>query len=179
MKARIITTPIPGLLVIEAERLVDGRGWFAELWRRSELAAAGLDFRPVQENISVSRKGTLRGLHFQRGAAAQAKLVSVLAGAAWDVAVDLRPDSPTWGRWWGCELESSRGRSLFVPRGFAHGFLALADESLVHYACDAEYEPASEGGLRWDDPELAIDWPAREVILSARDADLPPLDALR
>lgn len=178
MPLRTKATPLEGLLLVSAPRFEDGRGWLAELWKDSAAREAGLPAAFVQDNLSRSRRGVLRGLHFQRDPRAQAKLVAVLSGAAWDVAVDLRPDSPTRGRWWACELSEENGLSLFLPAGFAHGFLALAEDTRVLYKCGAEYDPGSEGGIRWDDPELAIAWPSREVILSARDAALPSLREL-
>ena len=165
--------PLKGLVIIEPRRFPDGRGWFQEGYKRSDFVQAGISEAFVQDNISRSSKGTLRGLHFQQGAYAQGKLVSVLAGAVWDVAVDLRPDSPTKGQWFGVELTAEQPRLFYIPPGFAHGFVALQDETLFTYKCTAEYHKPSEGGIVWNDPTLAIKWPLTDVQVSDKDGVLP------
>ena len=169
-------TALPGVLIVTPRRFGDDRGWFSETWNRRAFAAAGIEADFVQDNQSFSRPaGTVRGLHFQRPPAAQAKLVRVLRGAILDVAVDIRRGSPTWGRWVGVELSAGNGRQLFIPHGFLHGFVTRAPETEVAYKCDAFYAPDCEGAVRWDDPDLAIDWgidPAA-AVLSPRDAAAP------
>jgi dTDP-4-dehydrorhamnose 3,5-epimerase len=160
---------------VEPRRFRDERGFFMETYHESEFRAAGIGEPFVQDNHSRSSKGVLRGLHFQVGQKAQGKLVRAVAGAIWDVAVDIRPASSTYGSWWGIELSADNALMLYLPPGFAHGFLTLSEEAQVIYKCTAEYDKASEAGIRWDDPDLAIDWPSREVIVSAKDAALPPL----
>jgi dTDP-4-dehydrorhamnose 3,5-epimerase len=157
----------------------DGRGFFLESYKASEFEAAGISERFVQDNVSRSEKGALRGLHFQAGTGAQAKLVRACRGRLWDVAVDLRPGSPAYGRWHGVELSEANGLMLYIPAGFAHGTLALEAGTELHYKCSAEYDPALESGVRWDDPHLAIDWPEAEPRLSPKDAALPFLRDLR
>ncbi|NNM54488.1 MAG: dTDP-4-dehydrorhamnose 3,5-epimerase [Spirochaetales bacterium] len=165
--------PLAGLVLIEPRRFPDGRGWFQEGYKRSDFVQAGIRENFVQDNLSRSSKGTLRGLHFQKGASAQGKLVSVLAGAVWDVAVDIRPDSPTKGQWFGVELTADLPRLFYIPPGFAHGFVALQDDTLYNYKCTAEYHKASEGGIVWNDLTLAIKWPLTEVQVSDKDGVLP------
>jgi dTDP-4-dehydrorhamnose 3,5-epimerase len=165
---------IPGVLLIRTSVHADDRGWFSEVYRTSALAAAGLSDRFDQDNVSWSEKrGTLRGLHLQRLPAAQGKLVRCLRGAIFDVVVDLRRGSPTEGTWRSFELVASSGDAVWVPAGLAHGFQTLVDDCLVLYKTTAEYSPAHEIGIRWDDPDLAIPWPVRPPILSPRDASLP------
>jgi dTDP-4-dehydrorhamnose 3,5-epimerase len=166
-------TPLRGLLVIEPKLFDDERGFFMETYKESEFFAAGITERFVQDNHSRSRRGVLRGLHFQREPHAQGKLVRVLRGAVWDVAVDLRPSSPTQAKWHAVELSAENQLMFYLPPGFAHGFLTLSDEAELVYKCSAEYDKMSDGGLRWDDPDLAIAWPFRHVIVSAKDAALP------
>jgi len=166
-------TAIPGLLLIEPRRFDDERGFFMETYKESEFASAGIPALLVQDNQSRSRRGVLRGLHFQGEPKAQAKLVRVVSGAVWDVAVDLRRGSPSYGRWEGVELSADNRLMFYLPPGFAHGFLALRDGTEVLYKCSAEYDKASEGGIRWNDPDLGIAWPLRDVIVSRKDADLP------
>lgn len=172
-----------GLVLLEAATFSDHRGYFRETYRRNDLAERlGREIDFVQDNQSWSaRAGTLRGLHFQRPPRAQAKLVSVASGEIYDVAVDLRPDSPHYGRWQGFELSAENGRQLFVPEGFAHGFLTLSDQVLVNYKVSDYYAPDCDAGLRWNDPSLKIDWPlaGRELIISDKDAALPWLAQLQ
>jgi len=172
---------IPEVLLITPKRHGDARGWFSETWSRPTLAAAGLDLDFVQDNQAFSAaRGTLRGLHFQRAPHAQAKLVRVLRGAIYDVAVDLRQGSRTYGQWVGVELTAERGDQLLVPRGFAHGYCTLVADTELAYKVDSPYAPAAEGGLLWRDPALGIDWPVREdeVLANDRDRSLPPLAEL-
>lgn len=171
---------IPGVLLIEAARHHDPRGTFAETWRRSDFDELGLpDF--VQDNeVHSLQCGTMRGLHFQRAPHAQAKLVRPLSGAIFDVAVDLRAGSPSFGIWVGVTLEAGEGQMLFVPRGFAHGYCTLADDTVVAYRCDAYYQPEFEGGLNAFDHAVGIEWPmsSEEMIVSDRDRALPGLGSI-
>lgn len=168
-------TALPGVVVIEPTVHGDARGFLMETYKASEFAAAGIDVRFVQENHSRSVRGTLRGLHFQRAPKAQGKLIRVIEGEIFDVAVDVRPESPTFKRWVSVVLSAANRRSVFVPAGYAHGFCVTSPEAQVVYKTTAEYAPELEAGLRWDDPELGIDWPLRDPILSARDSRLPRL----
>ena len=175
---RIITTGFDGLLGLVPARFADDRGWFTESYRKSALAAAGINCEFPQDNLSWSRKGVLRGLHFQKDPFAQAKLVRVFSGRVLDVVVDIRPSSPTFGKHYRCELTAEEGNMLFVPEGFAHGFRALED-SLFSYKCSAEYLPAADSGIRWSDAKLGIDWglAAGEIpLVSAKDQALPGWD---
>jgi dTDP-4-dehydrorhamnose 3,5-epimerase len=153
----------------------DGRGSFFETYKHSEYRTNGIAEVFVQDNHSVSTRGVLRGLHFQSGQHAQGKLVRVVRGSVWDVAVDIRPASPTYGQWYGIVLSAENRTQFYIPPGFAHGFLTLSDEAEFCYKCTAEYHKASEGGIRWDDTTLAIDWPLQglEVSVSEKDAALP------
>ena len=165
--------------LIDAVRHGDTRGWFTEVWSERAFAARGIDVPFVQDNQSLSRPAwTLRGLHFQTPPHAQAKLVRCLRGRIFDVAVDVRDRSPTYGKWVGAELSAENGRQLFVPVGFAHGFLTLDPDCEVAYKVSDVYAPACDGGIRWDDPTITIGWPlpARTVPeLSPKDASLPLL----
>ena len=175
---------LPEVLLITPRRHGDARGWFSETWSRTSLATAGLDIDFVQDNQAFNaRSGTVRGLHFQTAPHPQAKLVRVLAGAILDVAVDVRAGSPTRGRWVSARLTAEGGEQLFVPRGFAHGYCTLCDDVMLAYKVDGDYAPQTEGGVIWNDPDLAIDWPVPpdRAVLSDKDlllprlADLPPL----
>lgn len=164
------------VLIIETQRYRDARGWFSETWSAARMAKAGIAHDFVQDNQSCSvQVGTLRGLHFQRPPFAQAKLVRCLKGRIFDVAVDIRPQSPTFGHWVGAELSAEDGRQMLVPRGMAHGFLTLEPDTEVAYKVDNPYAQGSEGGIRWDDPAIAIDWPLAGLtpLLSDKDAQLP------
>lgn len=165
-------TGLPDLLVITSRRFGDHRGYFSETWSRAKLAAAGIDIDFVQDNQSLSVEvGTVRGLHFQAPPRAQAKLVRCGRGVLFDVAVDIRRGSPGYGRWFGVELSAENGRQLLIPVGFAHGFVTRVPETEILYKCSDGYAPETEGALRWDDPDLAIDWGLMGgPILSARDA---------
>ena len=156
---QIETTPLEGLLVLTPARHGDHRGFFAETWNRRAFEAAGIFIDFVQDNHSLSaRAGTIRGLHFQAPPAAQAKLVRCGRGALFDVAVDIRRGSPTYGRWFGVELSAENGRQLLIPEGFAHGFATRQDNTEIVYKCSDFYAPESEGALLWDDPDIGIDW---------------------
>ena len=171
----IIQTDIEGLLVIEPRVFGDDRGYFFESFNEREFCEKVVDVRFVQDNESKSRYGVVRGLHFQKGEFAQAKLVRVVCGAVLDVAVDLRKGSPTYGKYHAEVLSGENHRQMFIPRGFAHGFSVLSDEVVFQYKCDNFYCPSAEGALAWNDPDLAIDWriPAEAVILSEKDKHHP------
>lgn len=167
----IIETAIPGVLIIEPRVFGDARGFFMETWNAAGFASAGLNLAFVQDNHSRSQKGVLRGLHFQNPGP-QGKLVRVTNGAVFDVAVDLRQTSPTFGQWVGVELSSENKRMFWVPEGFAHGFLTLEDDTDFLYKCTAPYAPQSEFTLAWDDPEVGIAWPSlgSDPLISEKDA---------
>ena len=171
----IIETGIEGLVVIEPKVFGDSRGYFFEVFNEREFTEKVGNVRFVQDNESKSRYGVVRGLHFQKGEFAQAKLVRVVSGAVLDVAVDLRPGSPTYGKYHAEELTGENHRMMFIPRGFAHGFSVLSEEVVFQYKCDNLYCPASEGAIAWNDPTLAIDWriPKEDVILSEKDKHHP------
>lgn len=178
---KIITTGFDGLVELIPARFTDDRGWFTETYRKSSLAEAGILCDFPQDNLSLSRKGVLRGLHFQKAPFAQAKLVRVLSGRVLDVVVDLRASSNSFGKHFRCELSAETGNMLFVPEGFAHGFRALED-SLFSYKCSSEYHPAADCGIRWSDPQLGIDWglTAGEVpVVSSKDQGLPGWDSIK
>ncbi|MFZ1985364.1 MAG: dTDP-4-dehydrorhamnose 3,5-epimerase [Desulfatitalea sp.] len=171
---KIVATAIKEVLLIEPQRFGDRRGYFLETYQQQRYAEAGIDAVFVQDNISFSQRGILRGLHFQHPQA-QAKLVQVLAGEIFDVAVDVRRGSPTFGRWIGATLSASEPRQLYIPKGFAHGFCVLSPTALFSYKCSDFYSPQHENGLRWNDPDLAIDWPVKSPVLSDRDQAFPAL----
>ena len=175
MTMEIIETGIEGLVVIEPKVFGDSRGYFFEVFNEREFTEKVGNVRFVQDNESKSRYGVVRGLHFQKGEFAQAKLVRVVSGAVLDVAVDLREGSPTYGKWHAEELSAENHRMMFIPRGFAHGFSVLSEEVVFQYKCDNLYNPASEGAVAWNDPTLAIDWriPEEDVILSEKDKHHP------
>ena len=168
---------IPDVLLITPKRHGDARGWFAETWNQAVLAGTAADTAFVQDNQAFSAaKGTLRGLHFQKAPDAQGKLIRALRGAIFDVVVDIRPGSPTHGRWVSSELTAEGGEQLWVPRGFAHGYCTITDDCEIFYKVDGPYAPQSEGGIAWNDPDLAIGWPVvGEPVLSERDRTLPRL----
>ncbi|MFB0612099.1 dTDP-4-dehydrorhamnose 3,5-epimerase [Aurantiacibacter poecillastricola] len=173
---KIVECDIAGPLIIEPQVFGDERGFFLESWNAARFAEAGLDMTFVQDNHSRSQKGVLRGMHFQRPGP-QGKLVRVVSGAVYDVAVDLRRSSPTFGKWVGVELSAVNKRMFWVPQGFAHGFLTLEDGTDFLYKCDAPYAPANEHSLAWDDPDVGIDWPTDglDIQLSAKDREGKPL----
>lgn len=169
---------LDGLLEIHPRRFADDRGFFSETWNDAVWREAGIDTEWVQDNHSLSRpKGTLRGLHFQAPPAAQAKLVRVSRGSAFDVAVDLRPTSPTYRQWAGVTLSADAWNQLLIPEGFAHGFLTLEPDTEVQYKASAPYAPAQDRAIRFDDPELAIDWPLGDAdyVISDKDRAAPLL----
>lgn len=173
---------LEGAAILRPRRFDDDRGWFSETWNEEAMRSAGIDFKAIQDNQSLSRhRWTLRGLHYQAGAFAQAKLLRVLRGAIRDVLVDLRPESSGFGRWLACDLHATDGTQLFVPRGFAHGFLTLAPDTEVFYKVDAPYAPGHAGAIRFDDSELAIDWGlcSPDVTLSSADRDAPSFASWR
>jgi dTDP-4-dehydrorhamnose 3,5-epimerase len=177
---RFTATALAGAFVIELDRVEDERGFFARSWCAREFAAHGLDPRLVQCNVSHnSRRGTLRGLHYQVAPHAEAKLVRCTAGALFDAIVDLRPNSPTRYQWIGIELSSENHRMVYVPEGFAHGFQTLTDGSEVLYQMSAEFHPLSARGIRWNDPAVGIKWPIADAILSPRDAAYPLVEFAR
>ena len=173
----VIATDIPDVKVVIPDVFRDSRGYFVETYNSERYARAGIAADFVQDNESQSSRGVLRGLHWQAGGHAQAKLVRVIRGAVWDVAVDIRKGSPTFGRHVSCELTAENGRQFFVPRGFAHGFVVLEDDTLFSYKCDNLYCKEAERGMRFDDPALGIEWPdlGREFILSEKDTRHPVL----
>lgn len=171
---KVIETALPGVLLIEPRVFRDPRGFFLESWHAERYADAGIDARFVQDNVSHSARGVLRGLHFQNPRP-QAKLVSVLQGEIFDVAVDLRAGSPTFGRWVGERLCAGSMRQLYIPEGFAHGFAVIGEGAVVSYKCTAYYSPEHDRSLRWDDPEIGIDWPVTNPIVSEKDAGAPGL----
>ncbi|MDB5349028.1 MAG: dTDP-4-dehydrorhamnose 3,5-epimerase [Planctomycetota bacterium] len=173
----VIETKLSGVLILETKIYRDDRGHFLEAWHESRYEEAGLPRRFVQDNMSYSTKGVLRGLHFQTPAA-QAKLVSVLCGSVYDVAVDVRVGSPTFGQWVGMHLSAENGRQAYIPEGFAHGFAVTGEEALVLYKCTEFYSPKDEVGLLWNDPAIGIEWPIADPILSRKDADSLPLSAI-
>lgn len=170
----VIETPLPGVLVLQPRLFRDARGLLLEGWNAGRYAGAGVPGPFVQDNISVSAPGVLRGLHYQHPTA-QGKLVTVLRGVIFDVAVDIRAGSPTFGRWFGCELSGEDFRQLYIPPGFAHGFVVTGETAVVWYKCTAPYTPADEGSVRWNDPELGVAWPATTPTLSPKDAAAPRL----
>ena len=171
-------SPLAGAYTIELDRLEDERGFFARSYSAEEFAARGLPAAMPQSSVSFNaRRGTLRGLHYQAEPHAEDKLVRCTAGAVYDVIVDLRPDSPTARRWFGVELSAANHRSLFVPKGMAHGFMTLRDDTEVLYMISVPYAPGFERGLRWNDPAIGISWPTAPSVVSARDAAYPLLGA--
>lgn len=180
----VIETEIAGVKIVEPDVWRDGRGYFCETYNRERYFAAGITADFVQDNESFSMKGVVRGLHWQTAPYGQAKLVRVIKGSVWDVAVDLRKGSPTFGKYTAAILSAENGRQFFIPRGFAHGFMVLEDNTLFSYKCDNFYTPSAERGLKFDDPAIGIKWPDIGVgfILSEKDkiqpslADVEPYD---
>jgi dTDP-4-dehydrorhamnose 3,5-epimerase len=170
----VIETDLPGVLVIEPRVLGDGRGYFMESWNRRRYGEVGLPDGYVQDNLSFSARGVLRGLHFQNPNP-QGKLVSVLRGEVFDVAVDIRVGSPTFGRWTGMTLSAENKRQLYIPPDFAHGFVVTGEAALFFYKCTDYYVPTSEGTVLWNDPDIGIEWPIAEPNLSDKDRLARPL----
>jgi dTDP-4-dehydrorhamnose 3,5-epimerase len=175
---QILPTGLQGVFRIELEQLQDERGFFARTFCAREFTAAGLNANVAQGNVTIStRRGTLRGLHFQRPPHAEAKLVRCVQGAIYDVVVDIRRESDTFGRWEAFELTAENFSSLYIAEGFAHGFQTLTANAQVLYNMSEYYQPESSGGIRWDDPTLAIAWPIPDPVISARDAAWPSFEA--
>ena len=172
----VIETALEGVRILEPQVFGDARGWFMESWSKKKMEDAGITVDFVQDNHSFSaQKGTLRGLHYQLNPMAQAKLLRVSRGAVFDVAVDIRRGSPTYAQWIGIELSAENYRQLFIPRGFAHGFITLTDNVEVQYKADNLYAPDCDGNIRWDDPAIGVAWPFTPVVLSEKDAIAPSL----
>lgn len=177
---KVFKTEIDGVFIIEPAVFEDERGYFFESYNKENLKAQGIDYNFIQDNQSKSRYGTIRGIHFQKGEYAQAKLVRVLEGTVLDVAVDLRRGSPTFGKHVAVELSAENRRQLMIPRGFGHGFSVLSETAVFAYKCDNVYNKAAEGGLRYDDPALGIDWKIdpSKAILSEKDKVNPLLEEI-
>lgn len=169
---KLIETDLPGCLIIEPRVFGDERGFFYESWNKAKLAEVGLTVDFVQGNVSASSRGVLRGLHCQ-WPNPQGKLVSVLEGEVYDVAVDIRRGSPTFGRWSAVMLTAANRRHFYIPEGFAHGFAVVSERAVFTYQCTAAYDAAADAGIRWNDATLGIDWPLAEPILSDKDARAP------
>src|SRR2546430_8935215 len=175
---RFVPTPLAGAVVIELDKREDERGFFARVFCEREFTDAGLDTHFVQINNSLSKdKGTLRGMHYQLGEAAEVKLVRCLRGALWDAILDLRPGSATFGQSFGAELSAENRRMIYVPRGCAHGFLTLEENTETLYLVSAFYDPGRERGVRWNDPRFAIRWPAPPLVISDKDAHQRDFDS--
>ncbi|MBV9580442.1 MAG: dTDP-4-dehydrorhamnose 3,5-epimerase [Chloroflexi bacterium] len=171
---RFQETKIAGVVLITPDRFDDERGYFARTWGLDDFEAQGLTTRVVSRNVSYNREnGTLRGMHFQHPPYSEVKVVACLIGSVFDVAVDLRPDSPTFGEWYGAELTQGNGAILYVPEGCAHGYLSLVADSTVEYLISEFYHPEAAGGLRWDDPFCKIQWPAEPKFMNDRDRTWP------
>lgn len=171
---KITETKLAGVVIIEPQVFGDHRGFFMESWSKRSFEEAGFYYDFVQDNHSSSEhKGTLRGIHFQKGAACQAKLVRVTSGSVMDVAVDLRKDSITYKQWVSVELSAENKKQLLIPRGFGHGFVTLTDMVEFMYKADNYYAPEADGGIRWNDPDIGVDWRMAEPILSAKDEKNP------
>ena len=176
MPLTVESLSIPDVLLVTPQRFADSRGYFVETYNKRSVTPLGVGVDFVQDNQSLStQRGTIRGLHFQLAPEPQSKLVRVLSGSVFDVAVDLRPGSKTYGAWCGATLTASAGEQLFIPAGFAHAFCTLEPDTMVAYKVDGFYNKAAEGGVRWDDPDIAITWPvpASEIKVSEKDAALP------
>jgi len=174
---RIDKCEIPGVLFIEPKIFSDPRGWFAEIWNKDKYEQAGIEDSFVQDNISCSKRGTLRGLHYQKPYT-QGKLVFVIQGEVWDVVVDLRIKSPTFKKWKAFKLTGEGKEQLYIPKGLAHGFCVMSDEAVFQYKCTDKYSPNDEKGIRWDDPELQIPWPVNDPLVSEKDTKWPFMSGL-
>ncbi len=173
----VVPTSLEGVLIIEPDVFSDHRGFFMETYQEKRYHAHGIFSKFVQDNLSRSTQKTLRGLHYQIRRP-QAKLVQVIFGEIYDVAVDLRPDSPFFGKWTGLILSGDNKRQLFIPEGFAHGFCVLSETAFFSYKCSDFYAPGDEGGLLWSDPELGIDWPVTDPVISEKDSRYPRLSQI-
>jgi len=176
----VIKTDFPGLMIVEPRIFGDDRGYFFESYNAKLMSDAGIQTVFMQDNQSLSKYGVIRGLHFQRNPFSQTKLVSALEGTIYDVALDLRKGSPTFGKWFGLELSSVNKRQVYIPQGFAHGFSVLSQRAIIHYKCDNFYNPQSEGGVLYNDPALGIDWKvdATKVFISEKDKLLPTFEQI-
>ena len=173
---QVTKTELEGVLILEPKVFGDARGWFMETWSARKMEAAGLNFNFLQDNQSYSaQKGTLRGLHYQTAPFAQTKLVRCTRGKLLDVAIDIREGSETFAKWVAVELTAENKKQLLIPRGFAHGFLTLTDDVEIQYKADNFYAPNCDGNIRWDDPEIKINWPFAPTILADKDAKAPTL----
>ena len=173
---QVTKTALEGVLILEPKVFGDARGWFMETWSARKFEAAGLNFNFVQDNQSYSaQRGTLRGLHYQTAPFAQSKLVRCTRGKLLDVAVDIREGSDTFAKWVAVELTADNKKQLLIPRGFAHGFITLTDDVEIQYKADNFYAPACDGNIRWDDPQIGIDWTISPTILADKDAKAPTL----
>ena len=175
MPFSFVNTPLPGVVIIEPRVFNDERGFFLESYKKSDFIENGISTEFLQDNHSLSSKNILRGLHFQNPPFEQAKLVRAVKGAVWDVAVDIRKDSPYFKKWFGLELSEENKKMLYIPEGFAHGFLALTDEVHLLYKCSNEYSAKHDAGIIWNDPDIGIKWPADNPVLSEKDRELPLL----
>lgn len=171
---KVTETALPGVLILQPEVYRDDRGYFIETFREANLAAVGIDYRFIQDNLSVSKQGALRGLHLQHPHG-QAKLVYAVSGSVFDVCVDVRVGSPAFGKWFGQKLCAEEGTQLLIPPGFAHGFCALTETATFAYKCSEVYSPESQLTVAWNDPKIGIDWPVSSPLLSAKDAEALPL----
>lgn len=169
---KMLKTDLPGLIYIEPKIFGDNRGWFYESWNKERYAEIGISDDFLQDNFSYSSCGVLRGLHYQKPYT-QGKLVSVLEGEVWDVAVDLRKKSPTFGKWQGFRLTGENKEQLYIPKGFAHGFCVVSETAFFHYKCTDKYSPESEHGIMWNDKTLDISWPVKNPIISEKDKHYP------
>ena len=173
---RFVPTKIDGAVIVELEMRRDDRGAFARTFCTREFAEAGMPFEVVQANLSINPlKNTMRGLHFQRAPSEEPKIVSCRQGRIWDVAVDVRPDSPTYLEWTSVELDAAGGRMFYIGKGLAHGFITLEPDTEVSYLMGAAYDPEASAGLRWNDPRIGVEWPAEPALISDRDASYPLL----
>lgn len=175
MPFEFLKTDIPGVIIIRPRLFPDDRGFFTELYKKTDFVQAGISGHFVQDNFSSSRKGTLRGLHYQINPMAQAKLVRCMRGRIFDVAVDIRKGSPTYAKWIGVELSEDNNLMLYIPEGFAHGFAVLSETADVFYKCSAEYSPLHDRGILWNDPEIGIAWPIDSPVISDKDRRQPRL----
>ncbi|WP_378950834.1 dTDP-4-dehydrorhamnose 3,5-epimerase [Pelosinus sp. sgz500959] len=171
---KVIESNLPGILIIEPKVFGDARGFFQETWSQDKYAAIGIKQRFVQDNLSFSTRGVLRGLHYQQPNS-QGKLIAVVQGEVFDVAVDIRVGSPNFGKWTGIILSSENHRQLWVPPGFAHGFCVLSNAAYFTYKCTDVYAPHAEGGMIWSDPDIGIQWPLTDIVLSDKDQVYPKL----
>jgi dTDP-4-dehydrorhamnose 3,5-epimerase len=175
MPFNFINLEIAGLVLIEPKVYYDSRGFFFESYKKSDFIKNGINYDFVQDNHSLSKRNVIRGLHYQHMPKAQGKLVRVIKGAVWDVAVDIRRNSPTYKKWLSFELSEKDNKMVFIPPGFAHGFAALADDVHLIYKCTEEYDPALDTGIRWNDPDIGVKWPIANPIISEKDMILPYL----